>query len=119
MWAKEAKIEGKIIEKLGFNQRPTLCVHFIGYMIKGSIKITTNYYLMSLRQAFKTVLQESPNVLIFSKGSDVFRVAGTRPVGKRSQNRVVLGGSNIPKAGGHVHDVQSKSNPIKQRLHAP
>ena len=23
MWAKEAKIEGKIIEKLGFNQRPT------------------------------------------------------------------------------------------------
>ena len=23
MWAKEAKVEGKIIEKLGFNQRPT------------------------------------------------------------------------------------------------
>ena len=112
MWAKEAKIEGKIIEKLGFNQRPTLCVHFIGYMIKGSIKITTNYYLMSLRQAFKTVLQESPNVLIFSKGSDVFRVAGTRPVGKRSQNHGVDEGSIVPEALFHEYGVQSKFDPV-------
>ena len=123
MWAKEAKVEGKIIEKLGFNQRPTnlwsahqckinptgvsavlecrlksvtavechkvelleqvrqcqfillcslgilriCCMYFIGYMMEGSIKITTNHYLMSLKQAFKTILQESLNVLPFRK----------------------------------------------------
>ena len=45
---------------------------------------------MSLRQAFKTVLQESP------------RAAGTRPIGKRAQSHVVLGGLSVPEPGGAI-----------------
>ena len=40
-------------------------MHLMGQVIEWSIKITTDYYLISLGQALETMVQESPNVLPF------------------------------------------------------
>ena len=40
-------------------------MHLMGQVIKWNIKIITDYYLISLGQSLKTMLQECPNVLPF------------------------------------------------------